>query len=74
MTAPSLAGIPDPPLQEVAETQRRRPGRKADQAAAAREREARSASGVCDLLTRRPELRGVLATADWLEEATRWSA
>ena len=40
-----------------------RPGRKPDQAAAAREREAR-----------RPELRGVLRTADWLDEATRWSA
>lgn len=58
----------------TSEPVRQRPGRKPDQAAAAREREARSASGVCDLLTRRPELRGVLSTADWLEEATRWSA
>jgi hypothetical protein len=56
------------------ETLRRRPGRKPDQAAAARDRELRSASGVSHLLARRPELRGVLATADWLEEATRWSA
>jgi hypothetical protein len=55
-------------------TERRRPGRKPDQAAAARERELRSASGVADLLARRPELRGVLRTADWLEEATLWSA
>lgn len=54
--------------------QPRKPGRKPDRAAAAREREARSASGVTDLLTRRPELRGVLSTADWLEEATLWSA
>jgi hypothetical protein len=29
---------------------------------------------VADLLARRPELRGVLRTADWLEEATLWSA
>jgi hypothetical protein len=55
------------------ERPRKRPGRKPDRAAAAREREARSASGVCALLTRRPELRGVLKTADWLEEATRSS-
>jgi hypothetical protein len=52
----------------------RRRGRKPDQAAAAREREARAACGVSALLARRPELRGVLATADWLEEAIRWSA
>jgi hypothetical protein len=49
-------------------------GRKRDQAAAAREREARSVSGVSGLLARRPELRGVLETADWLAEATLWSA
>ncbi|MGC4110013.1 MAG: hypothetical protein QM747_06235 [Nocardioides sp.] len=54
--------------------QPRTTGRKPDRAAAARDREARSASGVTRLLTRRPELRGVLATADWLEEATLWSA
>lgn len=53
---------------------RRKPGRKPDQGAAAREREARSAQGVARLLARRPELRGVLSTADWLEEATLWSA
>jgi hypothetical protein len=29
---------------------------------------------VADLLSRRPELRGVLRTADWLEETTLWSA
>jgi hypothetical protein len=52
----------------------KRRGRKPDQAAAARERESRSASGVCQLLARRPDLRGVLATADWLEESVRWSA
>jgi hypothetical protein len=45
-----------------------------DHAAAARDRELRSARGVADLLSRRPELRGVLPTADWLEEATLWSA
>lgn len=49
-------------------------GRKPDQAASAREREARSAAGVAALLARRPELRGVLRSADWLEESVRWSA
>jgi hypothetical protein len=49
-------------------------GRKPDQAAAAREREARSAQGVVSLLARRPELRGVLRSADWLEESVRWNA
>ncbi|HEX4473186.1 MAG TPA: hypothetical protein VH085_14545 [Nocardioides sp.] len=48
--------------------------RTPDAAAAARDRELRSARGVADLLARRPELRGVLRTADWLEEATLWSA
>jgi hypothetical protein len=62
-TAPSTVALSAP----------KRRGRKPDQAAAAREREARSASGVCELLARRPELRGVLAAADWLDEATRWS-
>jgi len=52
----------------------KRRGRKPDQAAAARDREARSAIGVSELLARRPELRGVLAAADWLEESVRWSA
>ena len=61
--------VPPPPTSRS-----RKPGRKPDQAAAAREREARAANGVCDLLARRPELRGVLPTADWLDEATRWSA
>jgi hypothetical protein len=45
-----------------------------DHAAAARDRELRSTRGVTDLLARRPELRGVLRTADWLEESTLWSA
>ncbi len=49
-------------------------GRKPDQAAAAREREAGSSHGVTTLLARRPELRGVLRTADWLEESVRWTA
>ena len=49
-------------------------GRKPDQAAAAREREARSCQGVTTLLARRPELRGVLRTVDWLEESVRWTA
>jgi hypothetical protein len=53
---------------------RRKPGRKPDQAGSARDRANRSAGGVSDLLARRPELRGVLATADWLEESTLWSA
>jgi hypothetical protein len=55
------------------ERPRKRPGRKPDRAAEARERETRSASEVCALLTRRPELCGVLKAADWLEEATRSS-
>jgi hypothetical protein len=62
------------PLASPAPVPPRRPGRKADQAAAARDRELRSSSGVSDLFTRRPELRGVLRTADWMEEWTRWSA
>jgi hypothetical protein len=49
-------------------------GRKPDQAAAARDREARSAQGVSALLARRPELRGVLRSAAWLEESVRWNA
>jgi hypothetical protein len=65
MTRPTTPTSALPPLRR---------GRKADRAAAARDRELRSASGVSDLLTRRPELRGVLATADWLEESTLWSA
>jgi len=51
----------------------RKRGRKPDQAAAAREREARSAQGVTALLARRPDLRGVLPSADWLEESVRWN-
>jgi hypothetical protein len=54
-------------------TVHQRRGRKPDQAAAAREREARSIRGASSLLLRRPELRGVLATADWLEESVRWT-
>jgi hypothetical protein len=61
-------------VANVEKPQRGTSGRDPDQGAAAREREARSASGVADLLARRPELRGILATADWLEEATLWSA
>src|SRR4051794_16892778 len=49
-------------------------GRKPDQAAAAREREARSSQGVTTLVARRPELRGVLRTADWMEESVLWTA
>ena len=52
----------------------RKRGRKPDQAAAAREREARSSHGVTTLLARRPELRGVLRTADWLEQSVLWTA
>ncbi|HEX3930221.1 MAG TPA: hypothetical protein VHW64_05925 [Nocardioides sp.] len=61
-------------VANVEKHQSARTGPKPDRGAAAREREARSASGVSDLLARRPELRGVLPTADWLEEATLWSA
>src|SRR5690348_837329 len=67
MTSPAAPTLPDLPA-------RTRVVHEPDQAAAAREREARSACGVTGLLARRPELRGVLATADWLDEAVRWSA
>jgi hypothetical protein len=65
MTSASLADDPVPP---------KRLGGRRDRAAAARDRELRAASGVADLLARRPELRGVLRTADWIEESTLWSA
>ncbi len=45
-----------------------------DHGAAARDRADRTAGGLSDLLTRRPELRGVHAPADWLDDSTRWSA
>jgi len=56
----------DPPYRE-----RGRPG---DRAAAARDRADRTMGGLAELLTRRPELRGVHAPADWLDDATRWTA
>jgi len=45
-----------------------------DPAAAARDRLDRTAGGLSELLARRPELRGVHAPADWLDDAIRWSA
>jgi hypothetical protein len=45
-----------------------------DRAAAARDRADRTARGLAELLSRRPELRGVHAPADWLEDAIRWTA
>jgi hypothetical protein len=63
--------MPNPSLTQVPA----KPDRSIDERAlAAREREARSAQGVTALLARRPELRGVLRTADWLEESVRWTA
>ena len=34
----------------------------------------RHAGSLSDLLARRPDLRGVHAPADWLEDAIRWTA
>jgi len=45
-----------------------------DVAAAARDRADRNAGHLWDLLARRPDLRGVHAPADWLEDAIRWTA
>jgi hypothetical protein len=45
-----------------------------DRAAAARDRADRTAGGLSELLSRRPELRGVHAPADWLEDSIRWTA
>jgi hypothetical protein len=49
-------------------------GRRQERAAAARDRADRTAARLAELLARRPELRGVHAPADWLDDATRWSA
>jgi hypothetical protein len=43
-------------------------------AAAARDRAARNVRGLAELLTLRPELRGVHAPADFAADAIRWSA
>jgi hypothetical protein len=51
-----------------------RPGPDPDRAAAARDRADRTAGGLAELLSRRPDLRGVHAAADWLDDAVRWSA
>jgi hypothetical protein len=48
-------------------------GRQKEKAAAARDRADRTAAGLSELLARRPELRGVHAPADWLDDAPRWS-
>lgn len=45
-----------------------------DRAAAARDRADRHAGSLSELLARRPDLRGVHAPADWLEDAIRWTA
>jgi hypothetical protein len=51
------------------------PGTEPDRAAAAaRDRADRTAGGLSELLARRPDLRGVHAPADWLDDAIRWSA
>lgn len=42
--------------------------------AAARERATRSMRALSELLTQRPELRGVHAPADLTDESLRWSA
>ncbi|HET8665520.1 MAG TPA: hypothetical protein VFM08_14490 [Nocardioides sp.] len=63
--------MPDPSLTKAPT----KPDHRKDQRAlGALEREARSAHGVTALFARRPELRGVLRTADWLEESVRWTA
>ncbi|MBO0844362.1 MAG: hypothetical protein J2P22_02960 [Nocardioides sp.] len=48
-------------------------GSEQDRAAAARDRADRTAGGLSELLARRPDLRGVHAPADWLDDAIRWS-
>jgi hypothetical protein len=64
-----------PTTPEPTDHPRRTPkGRRRDRAAAARDRADRTAAGLSELLARRPDLRGVHAPADWLDDAIRWSA
>ena len=49
-------------------------GTDPDRAAAARDRADRTAGGLSGLLSRRPDLRGVHAPADWRDDAVRWGA
>jgi hypothetical protein len=62
---------PDPPPEALTTTGGEP---RLDRAAAARDRAARTAGGLSDLFDRRPDLRGVHAPADWLDDATRWTA
>ena len=63
LTAPTSSSTGDP-----------RPGPEPDRAGAARDRADRTVGGLSELLARRPDLRGVHAPADWLDDALRWSA
>jgi hypothetical protein len=64
---------PDPQTHQQTAEQRERTAAR-DRAAAARDRADRNAGGLSELLDRRPDLRGVHAPADWLEDAIRWTA
>jgi len=67
MTCDDLAVEPRSEADQYAE-------RPSDRAAVARDREGRLVGGLSGLLSRRPELRGVHAPADWFDDAIRWGA
>jgi hypothetical protein len=64
----------DPVTDLCTSEERDRVAAARDRAAAARDRADRHAGSLSDHLARRPDLRGVHAPADWLEDAIRWTA